>query len=829
MPHVLLCLIKKNKKMNKQVFAKIFFATAFFSLAKLNAQHSLSGTVKTDKGEAVPFAVVGLKNTQLSATTNSEGAFKFKNLKDETYILITRCLGFSESMDTVLVNGDVVVDPQLTRSNKQLDEVVVNATRVDKNSGMAFSNIDAETLKKQNLGQDAPYMLNLLPSVVVNSDAGAGVGYTGIRIRGSDGTRINVTINGVPVNDAESQGTFFVNMPDFVSSTNNIQVQRGVGASSNGAGAFGASINFQTNELKDKPYANVISTAGSFDTYRNTLAAGTGLLNDKFTLDARASSISSNGYIDRAKSNLQSYYLAAGYYGKKSVLKFINFFGQEKTYQAWYYVPEDSIKKGNRTYNPAGEYYDANGNVHYYKNETDNYKQNNFQLHFIHQVNSKLSFNLTGHYTKGKGYYEQYKQGQSFATYNMEEPVLPVNDSTNLTITSTDLIRRLWLDNDFAGGIFNFNYTPNSRLAFTIGGGYNSYFGKHFGRVIWAQYASNSEIDHQYYFQTANKNDGNIYFKTNYKPTSNFNVFVDLQVRNVDHRFLGFVDSLATETKLQNQTYTFFNPKLGLSYDINTHLNIYASFAIANKEPNRNDFVQSAPNSRPKPEQLMDIEAGAKYTVKNFYFAANIYDMEYKNQLVLNGKVNNVGAYNRVNVTSSYRRGIELEANANIGKYFAIGGNVTISQNKINNFVDYTDSSDAAYTVFSQYKKEYKNTDISFSPNEISALIVVFKPVKNMEITFTNKYVGRQFLDNTTNIKRSISPYYVTDARFNYTIKTKLIPEIGLMFAVYNLFSAKYETNGYTFSYYTDADLNTFNYKAPSAPINFLGGISLKF
>ncbi len=815
--------------MNKQKMAKLVFAAACFSISKIHAQHSLSGQVRSDKNETVPFAVIGIKNTQLSATSNSDGKFNFRNLKPGTYILITRSLGYLDKTDTLIVNSNSVFDPQLSESNKQLDEVVVNATRVDKNSGMAFSNIDAETLKKQNLGQDAPYMLNQLTGVVVNSDAGAGVGYTGLRIRGSDGTRINVTINGVPVNDAESQGTFFVNMPDFVSSTNNIQVQRGVGASSNGAGAFGASINFQTNELKDKPYAQLISTTGSYNTFRNTLAAGTGLLNGKFTLDARASSITSDGYIDRAKSNLQSYYVAAGFYGKKSVLKFINFLGQEKTYQAWNYVNEDSIKRGNRTNNSCGEYYDANGKVRYYKNETDNYKQNNFQLHFIHQVNSKLSFNLTGHYTKGAGYYEQYKQAQSFSNYNMQEPVLYVNDSTNLTVTSTDLIRRLWLDNDFAGGIFNLNFAPSSQLVFTLGGGYNTYFGRHFGRVMWAQYASDSEIDHEYYFNTANKNDGNVYLKTNYKPVANLNVFVDLQVRNVEHRFLGLSDSISTETKMQNQAYTFFNPKVGLSYDVSSELNVYASLSVGNKEPNRNDFVQSTIKSRPKSEQLMDLEAGVKYQIKNIYAAANFYNMQYKDQLVLNGAINDVGAYNRVNVANSYRRGVELELNANLGKYFAAGGNIALSQNKIEKFVEFIDSSDAAYSVYKQYKKEYKNVDISFSPNIVSSVMLLIKPIKNMEITFINKYVGRQYLDNTQNTKRSIDPYNVVDARFNYTVKTKLVPEIGFMFSVYNLLSAKYETNGYTFSYYTDATLNTFNYKAPAAPLNFLGGISLKF
>lgn len=813
--------------MNYKKIAKCFFATALMHTVSVSAQSVISGQVKNEKGEPVPFAVIGIKNTQFSVITNYEGNFKFKPLKNDIYILSTRCVGFSDRMDTLEVTGDKLFNPVLKASNKQLEEVVVNATRVDKNNGMAYSNVDAETLKKQNLGQDAPYMLNQLSNVVVNSDAGNGVGYTSLRIRGSDATRINVTINGVPVNDAESQGTFYVNMPDFVSSTSNIQVQRGVGASSNGAGAFGASINFQTNELKDKPYANVISTAGSFDTYRTTLAAGTGLLNDKFTLDARASGISSRGYIDRAASDLKSYYLAAGYYGKKSVLKFINFSGYERTYQAWNYVLEDSIKKGNRTYNSCGEYYDANGNVRYYKNEVDNYNQNNSQLHFIHQVNSKFNFNLTAHYTKGKGYYEQYKQAQDFSDYLMTQPVFNVNDSVNVMIPSTDLIRRKWLNNDFAGGIFNFNYTPSSRLSFALGGGYNTYYGRHYGRVVWTQYASDSEIDHEYYHNTANKNDANLYLKTNYKPLSNLNVFVDLQMRNVNHRFRGFNDSLVEE--MQEQSYTFFNPKLGLSYDLNKRTNIYASFAVANKEPNRNDFVQSSPSSRPLPEQLIDLEFGVKYALRNMDILANFYNMNYNNQLVLNGEINDVGAYNRVNVGTSYRHGLELEVNTRINKYLSLDANLALSQNKIQKFVEYLDSSNADYSVYTQYKKEYTNTDISFSPNIVSSLGFTIKPFKGMEITFINKYVGRQFLDNTGDLKRSINPYNVVDARVNYTIKTKLIPEISFMLSVYNVLNTKYETNGYTFSYYTDATLNTFNYLAPAAPINFLGGVSFKF
>lgn len=812
--------------MNHTPMAKVFLVAACFCTSQLFAQFSISGKIASANSEPVSYALIGVKNTQLSTVAGYDGNYSLKGLRAGTYIVTVKSLGFNERADTIAVYGDMEYNLVLTSSNKQLDEVVVNATRVDKGSGMAFSNIDSETLNKQNLGQDAPYMLAQLPGVVVNSDAGNAVGYTGLRIRGSDGTRINVTINGVPVNDAESQGSFFVDMPDLVSSTNNIQVQRGVGASSNGAGAFGASINFQTNQLNDKPYSKVISTAGSFNTFRNTLAAGTGLLNDKFTLDARASSIKSDGYIDRASSNLQSYYLAAGYYGKKSVLKFINFFGTEKTYQAWNYVSEENIKNGKRTYNEVGLYYDAQGNAKFYDNETDNYKQNNFQLHFIQQFNARLSLNITGHYTKGAGYYEQYKGMQSLANYNIPYPVLRLNDSTSLEVKQSDLIRRQWLDNDFAGGIFNLNYTASSKLSFVLGGGYNTYFGKHFGNVIWAQYMSTVPINHRYYMNTGNKNDGNIYLKTNIKANRKLNLFIDLQVRNIEYSFYG-VNSVLVEQK-QTQRYKFFNPKLGLSYDLNARVNLYASVAVAHKEPNRNDFIENKPSNRPKPEQLTDVEAGAKYTAKQFYASVNLYDMQYINQLVLNGQINDVGAYKRVNVAGSFRRGVELEANAGLNKFVALGGNLCLSENKIRKYVDYTDSF-SVVGAYTQYRKEYTNTDILLSPNLVASAVLTLKPVKNLELSLINKNVGRQYLDNTSNKSRSINPYSLLDLRINYTIKTKLIPEISFMFGVYNLTNQLYETNGYTFSYYSDSSLNTYNYKAPAATTNVMGGFSLKF
>jgi iron complex outermembrane recepter protein len=833
---VFLYLILKIKNMIHKKCAT--FMAAFLICFNLNisAQFTVSGQVKTPQGENVPFAVIGIQKSQTAVIADAEGEFELSGLKSGTYILVFTCLGYIGKTDTLSLNSNLRIYPVLNSSSKQLEEAVVKASRVDKGSGMAFSNVDAETLKKQNLGQDAPYMLNLLPSVVVNSDAGNGIGYTGLRIRGTDGTRINVTVNGVPVNDAESQGTYFVNMPDFISSVDNIQVQRGVGTSLNGAGAFGGSINFQTNQLKTKPYAQVISSAGTFSTYRNTLAVGTGLLNNNFALDARASYIKSEGYIDRASSDLRSYFLSAAYYANKTVFKFINFNGKEKTYQAWNYVPQDSLNAGNRTYNSCGEYTDANGNVQYYSDETDNYQQNNFQFHVIHQFNSRLNLNVTAHYTKGKGYYEQYRQGSLFSDYNLNNIITDKQD----TLSETDLVRRLWLNNDFAGGIFNLYYTLNTKIDFTLGGGFNTYFGQHYGTVVWAQYASNATKDYQYYKNTANKNDGNLYLKTNIKPSEAWNVFVDLQLRKLDYDFLGFNDSL--KSQMQNQSYTFFNPKLGLSFDLNSKLNCYASVAMANKEPNRNDFIQSSPSSRPRPEQLIDLEAGLKYTNKKLTLNINLFNMQYKNQLVLNGEINDVGAYNRINVESSFRRGIELEVNAGFNKYLDLGANLTLSNNKIKNFSEYTDSSDVDYTIYVQSKKTYSNTDISFSPRVVSSLILIIKPISGLEISIINKYVSRQFLDNTSNsennflqlnnqinTRRSIKPYYVLDARINYTLKTKVIPEIGFMLSVYNVLSTAYETNGYTYSYYTGATLNTFNFLAPASPVYFLAGLSLKF
>lgn len=791
----------------------------FLAYITTYAQIKFTGKITSEKNEPISYGVIGVKKGYASGITNAEGFFKIEHLPKGLYVIEIKCLGYKNVTDTIELNSDLNKNYTLILNNKSLDEVVVQSTRVGKFSGMAYSDIGKDELAKNNLGKDAPMMLDQMASVVVNTDAGNGVGYTGLRIRGSDGTRINVTINGVPVNDAESQGTFFVNMPDLVSSVNSIQVQRGVGASSNGAGAFGASINFQTNQLNEKAYGQIISTAGSFHTFRNTIAFGTGLLNNKFAIDARASKITSNGYIDRATSNLGSLYLSAGYYGNKDVIKFIAFTGKEKTYQAWYYVLEDSLKKGNRTDNPAGLYFDANGKLLYYTNETDNYQQDNYQLHYIRSIGSKTSFNLTGHYTKGRGYYEQYKQGQSLNSYNIANVITASGD----TISSTDLIRRLWLDNDFVGVLGNLNFKPTSKLSFVLGGGYNDYFGKHFGRVMWAQYSSNAAIDYEYYKNTGAKQDANVYLKINYNPLNNLYLFVDLQQRMINYSFVGY-DNFLKPAK-QSAALSFFNPKAGLSYMLNSELGFYTSFAIANKEPNRDDYVNSTPNSRPKHEQLTDLEIGGRYMNNNLSIQINGFNMQYKNQLILSGKVNDVGAYTRVNVDKSFRRGIEFEMAYKPIQYISVSGNVTLSQNKISEFKEFMDD----YDNGGQVEHIYKNTDISFSPNTISSACLTFIPIKGLEIAFINKFVDRQYLDNTGKSNRSIKPYNYNDLRLNYLFTFKSQTELGFTFTISNIFNTVYETNGYTYGYYLGNQVNTYNYLAPAAPIHFLGGISLKF
>ena len=688
-----------------------------------------------------------------------------------------------------------------------LEPVEVKATRAGANSPFTKTNISKKEIEKMNLGHDLPFILNQTPSVVVNSDAGNGVGYTGIRIRGSDASRINVTLNGVPFNDAESQGNFFVDLPDFSSSVGSIQVQRGVGTSSNGAGAFGASLNISTNEAILKPYVEFNNSYGSFNTWKNTIKVGSGLVGDHFTTDFRLSRINSDGYIDRASTELKSFYFSTAYFGKTNSLRFNLFSGKEKTYQAWYGVSEGDLKT-NRTINYAGM--ERPGEP--YDDETDNYKQDHYQLFYNQQLTSRINFNTGLFYIKGKGYYEQYKADQAYADYGLTEPVHGAD-----IITNTDLVRQLWLDNDFFGNIFSFHYKDNVSQ-FTLGGGWNRYEGKHYGDVVWAE--KGLALPGRWYDLDADKNDFSIYFKEQTKIGSLVSIFYDLQYRRVKYNIYGF--RYNPELTIKSK-YNFFNPKAGLSFQKNEWSG-YLSYSRGQKEPNRDDF-EAGLDQQPKAERLNDFESGIEKKTNKYSIGITGYYMHYNDQLVLTGRINDVGAYTRTNIPQSYRAGIELVAAGEITSWLKATGNFSVSKNKVVDFIEYIDD----YDNGGQQTKQYSSTDIAFSPNLVGGAVISFFPVKNAELSFIGKYVGKQYLDNTQDENRKLDAFYTQDARLIYTINKGCLKELNIILQANNLFNKMYEPNGYTFSYYYGGSLTTENYYFPMAGMNFMIGVNMKF
>ena len=682
-----------------------------------------------------------------------------------------------------------------------LSPVEVKAIRVGENSPFTKTNISKKEISRTNLGQDIPFLLNQTPSVVINSDAGNGVGYTGIRIRGTDATRINVTLNGIPYNDAESQGTFFVDLPDFSSSTSGIQVQRGVGTSSNGAGAFGGSINFSTNELIRQPYAEFNNSYGSFDTWKNTVKAGTGLVNDHFTADIRLSSIKSNGFVDRAKSDLQSYYFSTAYIGNNNTFRLNIFSGKEKTYQAWYGISQADLDAGNRTINYAGT--EKPGEP--YKNETDNFRQDHYQLFFDRKINSKISVNAAVFLTKGEGYYEQYKADQSYSDYNL-------TNSGN-----TDLVRQLWLDNDFYGTVFSLQ-AINDRSQLTFGGAATRYNGRHFGEVTWAS-AGLPTPTHRWYDHDADKDDITVYLKDQYSLSTAWTLFGDLQYRYVNYSINGFRDNPGLQV---SNNYHFFNPKAGISYRKNAWKASF-SYAMANKEPNRDDF-EAGISQQPKSELLHDFELGVEQAKAKCNWSATFYYMYYKDQLVLTGKINDVGAYTRTNIPSSYRTGIELQAGIRFNSWLNANGNLTLSRNKVVDFHEYLDD----YDNGGQKENFYSTADIAYSPAIVGAATLNIIPFKNTELGLLGKYVSEQYLDNTSQQSRKLDAFYVQDLRFIINFKNKWLREASIIAQVNNIFDEEYEPNGYTYSYIYGGEQVTENFYFPMAGRNFMVALNLK-
>ena len=669
----------------------------------------------------------------------------------------------------------------------ELDEVLVSALRVTSKTPVSFSNLNKKEIARRNLGQDIPTLMNFMPSVVTTSDAGNGVGYSGIRVRGSDATRVNVTINGIPYNDSESQGTFWVNMPDFASSVESLQLQRGVGTSTNGAGAFGASLNMLTDNYAQKSNGEISNSYGSFNTRKHTVKFSTGLMNDHFELAGRVSNLSSNGYIDRASSDLKSYFLQGTYVGKTTLIKTLVFGGKEKTYQSWNGIDYETLQK-DRTYNPSGYFVDESGQTRFYDNETDNYQQDHYQLHWSEKVSDKWNTNLAFHYTKGKGYYENYKEDADFADYGL----LPVS-----SVATTDLIRQKWLDNDFYGTTFSANYI-NNKLDFIIGGGYNKYEGDHFGKVIWARYASQSELGDRYYEDYASKTDGNIFAKVNYLLTKRISLFGDVQLRNVHYQ----ADSY--DTGLVNDNFNFFNPKAGLNFEINDKNKLYFSYARANREPNRTDYE----GGNVKPEKLDDFEFGWRYSTDNVKFNSNIYYMAYKDQLILTGKLDDVGNPIRANSEKSYRLGLEVDASISLSKQFIVRPNFTLSSNK--NIDLELDSED------------HETKDIAYSPSVIFGNILIYSPLDNLHVSWLQKFVGKQFMNNIELSAAKLPDYFVTDLNIAYEIKPKSVfDSITITGLANNILDRKYVSNGYMWDVYP--------YYYPQAGINFLAGLTLKF
>ena len=740
---------------------------------------------------------------------------------------------------------------QTDSSKYQLDEFEVTTNKVGENSPVAHENISKEEIEANNHGVDLPILLDQATSIVTTSDAGAGVGYTGIRVRGTDATRVNITINGIPFNDAESHGVFWVNMPDLSSSTSDIQIQRGVGSSTTGASSFGATVNLSTLSTVNstKPFGEISNSFGSFNTIKNTVRLGSGLIDGKWNFEGRLSNIQSDGFIDRADADLKSYYISGSYLGENTSIQALVFSGHEKTYQAWYGAPLKFLNSNvdsNQTYNP----YD-------YENEIDNYRQTHYQLHITNKTIKNLKLNTSFHYTRGMGYFEQYvgtehnavmyngdyAWGKNLLSYYNLDDIIISGD----TISQTNLIRRRWLDNHFYGLVFSADYTAD-KFNLILGGGANQYLGGHFGEVIWAQYASNGSIRHRYYDNDAIKNDINIYGKMNYDLNKDFNAYLDLQYRFVSYEFTGLNNDRSPLDQTAN--LNFFNPKAGMNYRLNSSNNIYGFVGVGNKEPNRDDFTESSPESRPQHEQLLDIEFGHRYTSKKLSISTNFYNMQYTNQLILTGELNDVGSAVRVNIPESYRRGVEFTGSTIINEKLQFKFNCTFSDNKIatfNEFVESWDNSDTLIEVIHQ------NTDIAFSPSVIAGGQLIFTPFDHekygkLQLAFISKYVGDQFIDNTSNENAKLDAYLVHDFRLTYLKKTTLFKEIEFSAWLRNLANQHYisnawvyrfkysgnavDPNDWSYSEYNNAEgSNTFNQIGAfnQAGINFFVGLKLRF
>jgi len=754
------------------------------------AQCRLTGQVnRQDDGAAMPRAHVQLVNTFRATVTDARGVFSLGGLKSGTYTLRISHIGYGTLERSLRLSKDTQIVLSLAPQALMAGEYVVTATRMGASDPGSYTQLNREDIRTMNHGQDLPYLLALTPGAVVSSDAGAGIGYTGIRIRGTDITRINVTLNGIPLNDPESQGLFWVNMPDLGSSLESVQVQRGVGTAANGPAAFGASINMSTLDLKQQAYADLLLGAGSFNTQRRTLSLGTGLLGDKLSVDGRFSRITSDGYIDRSASDLGSIFLSGGYFGKRTVLRINYMSGKERTGQAWDGVPS-VILDTNRTYNGIGRYTTADGKTAYYDNETDNYRQDHYQLLLTREIMKSLNFSATAYYIHGEGYYEQYKEDEELVHYDMR----PVSLNDTL-IHTTDLIRQKWLDNDLIGLNWSINYQAK-RTALVAGGSWNDYAGDHYGEVLWARYMGDAEKGHRWYFNEGHKNETSLYTRLSQELTPRLSMNTELQFRGIRYRIDGIHDDLSDLS--QSKTYAFMNPRAGMYYRLSDGKSLYATVAVSHREPTRSDLRDADEGHSPQPERLIDLSGGYHMAGRRGMVEATLYHMAYKDQLVLTGEINDVGAPIFTNVARSFRQGVEMSAGYKPGQRWSLEGTLALSRNQIVDFTAWVDDWESGQQVESPLGR----TDLAFSPRSVASGKVSFAPKPGLTMNLISKYVGKQFIDNTSSPKRVLEAYLVNDLCIEYILHPKLFKELGVNLLISNILNAEYETNAWVYRYY---------------------------
>jgi iron complex outermembrane receptor protein len=782
----------------------------------------IRGRITDTDGNPLAGASVAIENTYLGTHTDASGNYSFTGLKKGVYRLTYSFIGYEPVSRQIEIDGNVVADVSLLSKPYITEEVTISAIRAGDHSPVAYSSVTGSQLKKQNMAFDMPYLLSLTPSFVETSEAGNGVGYTGLRIRGTDGNRINVTIDGIPLNDAESQQVFWVDLPDIASSVDNIQVQRGAGTSTNGAGAFGATISLQTANADNEPFAEISSSAGSFNTFRNTLSAGTGMLGGRFALQMRYSDMKSDGYIRRTGSDHRSGFISGLYRTGKSMLKANIILGEEHTGIGWWGVPADSLGT-DRRYNPAGEYTDDNGVKRYYENESDNYQQDHYHLIYNRKLSSNLILNTALHFTKGKGYYEEYREDQAYKEYGLE----PVKIGDSL-ITETDLIRQKWMSNDFFGLVYSLKY-KTAKFDAVLGGGMNLYTGDHYGRIIWMQTAGDTEKDYQWYFNDSRKGEMSFYGKVNYSLTDKTAVFGDIQYRSVSYKLSGADDDLKDIS--QQHSFGFFNPKVGVFLSITPNQDAWLSFSVANREPTRSDFKEASgdTDATPESETLYDTELGYKLRKERSSFAINLYGMFYSDQLVPTGELSDVGYSIMTNVDRSYRIGSEFSAGYRPSEFMDWNLNLTLSRNKILNYTEfYTDYNTTDWSE--AYKSKNLGTvDIAYSPSVIVTNEFTFRLLKSLDLNLISKYVDKQYFDNTMNESRSIDPYLLNNIRLDFTPAVRHTENFELQLLVTNIFNEKYENNAYGGNWYEDGLEKTWAYYFPQAGTAFLARVSVRF